>query len=151
MCGAALDNGQRSSRKPLPPLTVVALLCATALTLCACGDSDGNTEAVMDVSVTQTLAAGDQDSIYVWGYLCGATNPSATSPMYLSERLSTDERPCDEPRLIVRGGSCYVFVRRRSSVCSRPIPNRAGGNLSHDLAMYPGRGSAWQGLVGWDH
>lgn len=69
----------------------------------------------MDVSVTQALAAGDQDSIYAWGYLCGATNPSATSPMYLSERLSTDERPCDEPRLIVRGGlATYSFddVRR---------------------------------------
>jgi hypothetical protein len=134
-----LDNGQ-PSRKPLPRSGIVALLCATVLTLCACGDSDARTDAPNEIDVSEALAAGDQDAITVSGFLCGAMNPTAASPMYLSGKISTDARPCPEPRLIVRGESLFTFDTVRSCVPDTYLIER--GDVSHDLAMRHKRESA---------
>jgi hypothetical protein len=81
----------------------VTLLSAGSLALCACGGS-GATSTEIPLNVSQALARGDQDEVEVIGDFCGASSPSASRPMYLSGgELSTDQRPCPRPRLIVRG------------------------------------------------
>jgi hypothetical protein len=80
----------------------VAMLCTSALALCACGGS-AQTSTEIPLNVAQALKADNQDVIDVIGFLCGAVEPSAGRLMYLSGELSRADKPCPAPRLIIRG------------------------------------------------